>query len=167
MNGPTLGGFQQFITNVLAPPSYFDVTSLVVTYAYDFALDTVAPQLQLICGQPGAYTMYERAVYNLGADTLINWAQDQPTDPYIPNTQSPANPSGLKYWNYLRNSYGVNNFVAGVVQSTSDEGTSVTYLVPKTFEGYTIGDLALLKTPYGRAYLAIASKIGTLWGLTF
>ena len=66
----------------------------------------------------------------------------------------------------MRAQYNVLSFVAGVVNSTSDEGTSMGLTVPKAFEEYTIANLQNLKTPYGRAYLSISQSYGTLWGLT-
>jgi hypothetical protein len=141
------------------PLSVMDPTTApVVVWAYDFALDWVSEQLGCVPGQPGGYTLYARAVYNLAADTLVNWAQDA--------DGAPAYKDDLPYWQWLRNKFGVLNFVAGVVQSTSDEGTSAGYMLPDTFKGYTIANLQNLKTPYGRAYLGIASSLGTLWGLS-
>lgn len=165
---PTLGGFQQFVTRTMNVPSSA-ITSAgdTIQWSYDFALDWVNEQLQSVPSLSGGYMMYTRAVYNLAADTLINWAQDDdpPAPPTYPN---PLNPDGdpIGYWAYLRSQYGVLNFVAGVVQSTSDEGTSVSYQVPEQFKNLTIANLQNLKTPYGRAYLGIAGSWGPLWGLS-
>lgn len=156
---PTLGGFQAFITNVMGvPPVAYNAADPVIGYSFDFALDWVTQELALVGSQPSAYTMYARAVYNLAADTLINWSQD-PTD-------APAFKDELPYWAWLRKQYGVLNFTAGVVQATSDESTSTTLLVPEAFKNLTIANLGNLKTPYGRAYLGIAQSLGTLWGLS-
>lgn len=160
--GPTIGGFQAFITNVMrVPPSALDPTAPVVTYAYDFALQWVTEQLCLVPGIQGSWNMYAIAIYNLAADTLVNWVQDDPAAPLIPGTDPP-----VRYWQWLRDQFQVYDFVAGVVQSTSDQGTSASYMIPETFNGYTIGNLQNLKTPWGRQYLAIASSLGTLWGLS-
>lgn len=163
MNGgqPTIGGFLSFITNIMAvPASVIDPANPppTVTWSFDFALDWVNTQLCLVPSQTGAWTMYERAVYNLAADTLINWAQD--AQPYIIFQDE------LPYWQFLRKSMNVNAFVAGVVQSTSDQGTSAGYLVPEAFKNITIANLGNLKTPFGRAYLGMAQSLGTLWGLS-
>ncbi len=157
---PSLGGFITFITNVMAvPTSALDPnTNPVIGWAYDFAISWVNDQLCLVPSQPGAWTMYAMAVYNLASDTLINWVQDA--------SDAPVYNNGMQYWAWLRATYGVNNFVAGVVQSTSDVSTSAGYMVPETFNGYTIANLGNLKTPYGRQYLSIASSLGTLWGLS-
>jgi hypothetical protein len=138
-------------------------TNPAVGWAYDFALNWVSDQLCLAPSQPGAWTMYAMAVYNLAADTLINLVQDAPDAPIYANT---PNGQGLPYWEWLRTKYGVNNFVAGVVQSASDVSTSSSYMVPETFKGYTIANLGNLKTPYGVRYLGIASSLGTQWGLS-
>ena len=161
---PTLGGFQGFITGVMrVPPSALSPDDPVVGYAYNWALDTVNEQLAFVPSQPGAYSIYSRAVYNLAADLLINMAADAEG---APKFDAPGNDTSLPYWAYLRKQYGVLNFVAGVVQSTSDEGTSTGLLVPKAFENFTIANLQNLKTPYGRTYLGIAQSLGTLWGMS-
>lgn len=157
---PSLAGFQSFVTNVMAVPSSAldPVTAPVVQYAYDFALEWVNGLLCLVPSPTGAWTIYARAVYNLAADTLINWAQDA--------ANAPVYKDGMPYWQWLRAQYGVNNFVAGVVQSTSDEGTSSSYLVPEAFKELTIANLGNLKTPYGRAYLGMAQSWGSVWGIS-
>lgn len=156
---PTLGGFIAFVTNVMKVPAPFDPSSDVsVTYAYDFADQFVNSALRSVRGMPGVWTLYAMAVYNLAADTLINFAQDDP--------DAPEYKDGLQYWAWLRNAYGVNNFVAGVVQSTSDVSTSASYQVSDQFANYTIANLQNLKTPYGRQYLGIAGSWGTQWGLS-
>jgi hypothetical protein len=159
---PTIGGFLSFITNIMAVPAgVIDPANPpnTVTWAFDFALQFVNRHLTVVPSIPGAWTMYEIAVYNIAADTLINWAQDV-GPPYV------VYEDGLPYWQYLRKSMNVLAFVAGVVQSTSDEGTSASYLVPDAFKNYTIANLGQLKTPFGRAYLGIAQSWGTQWGLS-
>jgi hypothetical protein len=158
---PTLQGFQSFVANVMGVPSSVmdPATSPVVQYAYDFARDWVYRGLQTVRGVPGVWSLYARAVYNLAADTLINWAQDEGNPPT-------AFKNDLPYWAWLRGQYGVNAFVAGVVQSTSDEGTSSSYVVPDAFKELTIANLGNLKTPYGRAYLGIVQSWGAVWGIS-
>lgn len=160
--GPTIGGFQQFITNVMAPPPPFNVvTSPYVQYAYDFAIQFCNPNLQCVPGLPNAWSLYAMAVYNLAADALVNFAQDPEGAPPVENSKPPT-----PYWQYLRNQYGVLNFVPGVLSSSSDDGTSASYQVAQQFANYTIANLQNLKTPYGRQYLAIAGSWGTLWGVS-
>ncbi len=120
--------------------------SVSITYAYDAALDVVNETLLVV-----APNMYTLAVYNLGGDNLINWAPDQ---------------TGQTFFADLREKLHCTQFVAGVVSSTSDEGTSMSLNVPEQLNRLTLSDLQNLKTPYGRQYLAIAQKYGTLWGLS-
>ena len=149
---PTLSDFQTFITSVMGiSTSVLPSNSPVITWSFDFAYDWVAQELSGLTAQPGSWTMYQRAVYNLAADTLINWAQDTPPSTYFAN---------------LRKDFGCNSFVAGVIQSSSDEGTSESLLVPEAFARLTIANLGNLKTPYGRAYLGIAQSFGPVWGLS-
>lgn len=158
---PTIGDFQAFLTNIVGvPASALPSDSPVIGYAFNFAVSTVNTQLTLACSPPGSWTPYQLAVYNLAADILINWAQD-PTDEPVYS----AGPPPLKYFAWLRVQYGVNTFVAGVISSSGDEGTNQSLVVPKAFEGLTIGQLSNLKTPYGRAYLALAQDVGTMWGM--
>ena len=150
---PTPAGFLNFVRNVMGVPT--DVLpddSLVLVYALQVALLIVNQKIN--AASPAIYTL---AVYNLAGDNLINYAQDLPPFP---------DPPALPFWAALRKSYGSNNFVAGVVSSASDEGTSSSYDVIKTLETLTIGQLQNLKTPYGRQYLAFASQVGTNWGLS-
>ena len=158
---PTIGDFQAFLTNIVGvPASALPSDSPVVGYAFNFAVGTVNAQLTLACSPPGSWTPYQLAVYNLAADILINWAQDPTNEPVYD-----AGPPPRKYFAWLRYQYGVNTFIAGVISSSGDEGTSQSLLVPKAFEGLTIGQLSNLKTPYGRAYLALAQDVGTMWGM--
>jgi hypothetical protein len=95
--------------------------------------------------------LYTQAVYNLGGAILCQIAQDIP-----PST----------YWTDLRNSLGLNTFTPGFINSAEDERTAAALYVPLSLQNLTIGDMALLKTPWGRAYLAIAQSVGSMWGLT-
>jgi hypothetical protein len=157
--GPTISGFQTFITNVMMPPDTFDPsTDPSVPYAYNFAYQWVYGNLCSVQGLPGAWNMYALAVYGLAADTLILFAQDAP--------DAPVYKDGLAYWAWIRKQYNVLAFFPGVVQSSSDEGTSTTYMVPHGFENFTVMNLQNLKTPYGRFYIGIAQSWGPLWELS-
>lgn len=156
---PTLAGFTDFVRNVVGvPTSALPVDSPWIEFSYDLALEIV--NLQLCRASP---EMYVQAVYNLGADDLFNFAQDvTPLTPF----ETPGNNDQLPYFAYFRSTWKMNDFVAGVVQSTSDEGTSVTLLVQDAAMQFKLADLQNLKTPWGRNYLAIAQRVGTLWGLS-
>jgi hypothetical protein len=122
-------------------------TSATITFAYKIATDTVNSYIQQVSPD-----LYDQAVYNLGGDILINFAPD-------PSTTDP-------FFSQLRTKWGIGNFTAGVVQATSDQGTSANLLVQDAAHLFTLDDMQRLKTPYGRQYLYIAQKFGTLWGLT-
>lgn len=156
---PTISEFQTFLTNIVGVPTdVLPANSPVITYSFDGALNSCSQQLALIPSQSTAWSIYQSAVYNLGAAYLIDYAQDAPS--------APVYKDGLPYFAWLRKQFNINNFVAGVIQSSSDEGTSQSLVVPEAFKNLTISQLQLLKTPYGRSYLGWAQSLGTLWGLS-
>lgn len=96
--------------------------------------------------------LYTIAVYDYGADRLINFALDVP---------------GQSYFSDLRRSLGITGFSPGLITASSDQGTSQSRELPDWVRHMTLADLQLTKTPYGRAYLSIAQAYGsTVWGLT-
>ena len=130
--------------------------------SFQMAIDTVNPAIALVPGS--SYTV---AAYNLASDILVNWAGDvSPPTPWPGDGSADFNPKKLGYFAYLRDEWNINGFVAGVIQSSADESTSESMVVPEAFKDLMIGDLQNLKTPWGRAYLAIAQKVGTAWGLS-
>lgn len=143
---PTQAGFLQWVRTFMGV-STGDLPddSIFITFAYDLAIATVNPALAAV---PPIYTL---AVYNLGADFLVQWCQDIP-----PST----------YWTDLRASFAIFAFAPGVVTSSSDNGTSTSLLNPEQMKDFTLSNLQNLKTPYGRQYLAWAQSYGPLWGLT-
>jgi hypothetical protein len=82
---------------------------------------------------------------------LLPLAQDQP---------------GLCFFEEIRKKFNLLGFVAGVISSGEDQGTGETLLNPTVMENLSFADLQNLKDPFGRAYLAIASSIGTCWGIS-
>lgn len=144
---PTLAGFIQFIRNVMGiSTADLPDSALSITYAYYVAVDIVDVDIAIASSR-----IYTIMVYNLAADNLINYAQDQP---------------GLTYFANLRTSLKITNFVPGIVQSASDAGTSDSLMVPDFFKTLTLQNLQNLKTTYGRTYLQYAQSYGTLWGMT-
>lgn len=95
--------------------------------------------------------MYENAVYNLGLSNLIEFATDQ---------------TGQTFFKDQRGIYNIDGFVPGVISSSSDEGTSQSLLNPEFLKNLMLSDLQYLKTPWGRQYLSIAQRIGTVWGVS-
>jgi len=123
--------------------------SWAIDFSYELALQIVNQNLN--CAVP---IMYTQAVYNLAADNLVNYAPD------------PTNPAST-YWSDLRAKWNIYKFVPGVVQNSSDEGTSVGYVIQDAAKELTIANLQNLKTPWGRAYLGITQAYGpAVWGLS-
>lgn len=144
---PSLAGFLEFIRGTMGiDPLYLPDSSPVIAMSYDIAV--AMTNLYLGCVSPLLGTL---ATYNLGGDTLINFAPDQP---------------GRSYFFDLRITLGINVFVPGVIASSSDSGTSASSLNPEFMKTFTLANLQNLKTPYGRQYLALAQSYGSLWGLS-
>jgi|SRR6185312_870870 len=72
---PTLDGFVAFVATIL-PTGSVPATPPYQTWAYDQALNTVNTQLQCAPGQPGAWSVYTDAVYNLAMHILVTLGQD-------------------------------------------------------------------------------------------
>lgn len=145
--GPTLAGFLFFIRNEMQiPDAALPDGSPYIEFCYEVAIDTVNRWLN--CVSPLIYAV---TVYNLAADRLINFAPDQ---------------TGGTFFADLRSKWKLNSFVAGVIQSTADESTSESMLVPDFMKNLMLSDLQELKTPYGRVYLSYAQKAGPLWGIS-
>lgn len=113
---------------------------------------TIATEMVNLALNAANSVIYTLAVYNLGADRVINFAMDQPN---------------RAYFTTLREKLTITAFAAGLVSSSSDSGTSQSLEVIEAAKRMTLGDLQLVKTPYGRQYLAFAQTYGpTVWGLT-
>lgn len=142
-----LTAFLAFIRGVMGiPTTALPDASPAIAYALTGAVNLVNLDIQTI-----SPFLYDQALNNLAGDNLLCWTADQ---------------TGQTFFADARKAYGINNFVPGVVQSSEDESTSETQLVPDFFKTLTLSNLQNLKTPYGRQYLAIAQDYGTLWGLT-
>lgn len=155
---PNLTDFLAFLRGVVGiETAYLPDNSMAVVYAFQTAMATVSPDLVAIPSfpvtpqNPQPWTTYAVAVYNLGADRVINFAPDQ---------------DGRTFFADMRKDLGINTFRAGVVASSGGTGNSQSTLNPEFMKGLTMGDLQNMKTPYGREYLNIAQQIGPLWGLT-
>lgn len=149
---PTIANFLIFIRNVMGiNTTVLPDASPSIAYAFNIAMAICNPLFANIYTPSGSFTLYELAVYNLGGSNLINFAPDQ---------------AGQTYFTDLRTTLDIAGFKAGVVASAADQGTSDALTVPKALEALTLADLQYLKDPYGRQYLALAQKFGTLWGLT-
>ena len=145
---PNMADYLLFIRQgVGIGPAYLPDGSLWVQATYDMAIATV--NLELLKASGSIYTL---AVYNFGVDRLLNFALDEP---------------GQSYFKDTRQALGLNLFNAGLVNASSDQGTSQSLEIIEAAKRLTITDLAMMKTPYGRVYLDFAQSYGpTIWGLT-
>jgi hypothetical protein len=145
-DAPTLQGFIDWSRNVMG------LTTIVIpsnSPGYEFAYGTaleIVPE-GFLSLSPGIYTL---TVYNYGGSVLLQYQQDQ---------------RGQSYFSDARKSYGINSFVAGVINSASDVSTSEGLTVGVGLSNLQLIDLQALKDPYGRQALAYMQSIGTLWGI--
>lgn len=137
---PNLADFTTFVYNQGVPESDLPNNSQYLQWAFTMAMNLalVAP-----CSVPSI--VYVLAVYNLGMHRLLKVAQDIP-----PST----------FFSTQRANFKLMSLVAGVVQSSSDNVTSNSLVVPDFFKNLTMQDLDLLKTPWGQEYLAYAQQFG-------
>jgi hypothetical protein len=103
---------------------------------------------QMLLCAPGMYVL---AVYNLGADRLINYATDV---------------SGQTYFTDLREKLRIHQVPSGMPSSANDQGTGVGILNPEWMKTMTLADLQNMRTAPGREYLGIALSVGTLYGIS-
>lgn len=144
---PTLAGFTAWIYAVMGIPlAALPNTDPGIATAYDFAIEMVPPYMATL-----SPTIYTATVYNWGGSQLLQWQQDQP---------------GQTYFAQARQAFGINNFVAGVVLSASDNGTSESMQIGQGLSNLDLVSLQRIKDPYGRQAIAYLQQLGTLWGLT-
>lgn len=115
-------------------------------YAYQIATDLVP--MDFAQGLPDIYTL---TVYNWAGSQLLQFQKDI---------------AGQTFFADARASYGINSFVAGVVDSANDVSTGEHLAVGKGLQNLQLIDLQRIKDPYGRQALAFMQTLGTLWGLT-
>lgn len=169
---PTLAGFQQFVISAMGiSTTVLPSSSNVITMVYNIATATVAQVLSCFgftdpwTGQQSS--LYAVAVYNYAGALLLQYAQDLPDAPIVPGSKNDQNPNGLPFFAWTRQQFNLNGYVGGTIQSATDQGTSQSMVVPEAAETFTLENLELVKTPYGRTYLGIAQKLGpSLFGMT-
>ncbi len=148
---PTAAGFSTFVFQIMGvPATALPSDAPVITAAFNAAANWVNPMIGCLNPYDGMY-----AVYNLAADRLARWAPDG----------TGSDPTSTAFAT-MRKNLGLNSFVAGVVGSAADVSTSDALVVPDWFKNITLADIQDLGTPWGRAYLAIAQQMGTLWGIS-
>ena len=149
---PTIAGFIWFIQNIMGiSATYLSSTSPAIQFAYDTATDIVNESFQNVPSAPTSPSIYAQMIYNLAGDMLINVATDQP---------------GQNYFQTTRDQLHINTFIGGVIQSSGDEGTNESMVVPDQFKTFTVANLQNLKTPWGRRYIGLAQSYGNLWGIS-
>jgi len=94
--------------------------------------------------------IYTLTVYNWAGSQLLQFQQDY---------------QGQTYFTQLRAQFGINNFVAGVVNAAGDVSTHESLAVGHGLRDLSLLDLQAIKDPYGRRALSYMQQIGTLWGL--
>ena len=85
------------------------------------------------------------ATYNLGMHVLLRIAQDV---------------SGQTFFQDTRTDFKIGSFVSGVLSASNDENTGNQIVVPEAFKKLSLGNLDLLKTPYGQEYLMYIQQYG-------
>lgn len=146
----SLAGYLIFLRTVVGiPTSAMPDDSLDIVISYDWAVQLTPYQIQTISD-----IAYTTAVYNCGADYLLQWGSDSYGEP------------GSTFFATIRQTYELNSFAAGVIENSGDENTSGRLRVPNNFNNLNIDQIVSLKTPYGRQYLAIYQRLGSIWTLS-
>lgn len=162
---PTLAGFQDFITNIMGiAPKYLEPTNPAIQFSFDFALTIVNRTFQVV--SPFAYNVM---VYNLAGHNLLMFAGDIPGVFYVnPDGSEHMSAEGqpIGYFGYIRQSMDLNGFPPGIVQSTADETTSASFVVPDAMKNLSFQDLETARTPWGRRYLGLAQSYGAIGGIS-
>lgn len=162
--GPTLAGFQWFLTSIVGiPTQYLPADAPVIEWSYNIAYATVNRVFSLVPSRttPNKQIVYSQMVYNLATHYLVTSAPDTDVPYKHDNEQKP-----IYYFQYARQSFGLNTFWAGVVEETHDETTGTKLHIPENLDNMTIADIDLTKTPWGRTYLGQAQKWNSPWGIS-
>jgi hypothetical protein len=152
---PNLADFTSFLRNEAdIGAAVLPDGNIAINEALCVAIETVNPHIRQVSS-----LLYVRAVYNLATDAVINIASD--VTPHVTYSDK------LPFFAFMRKKFNIFGFVSGVISSASDESTSESMVVPDALSQLTLSDLQNLKTPWGRAYLAIAQKWGPdLFGIS-
>ncbi len=144
---PTLAGLTAFARGPAAiPQTAMPDGDPGFADALAFALEWI-PQW-LLCASA---TLYTAAVYNWSISLILEFQPDQ---------------AGQNFFKTLRDAYKVNNFVPGLVNSASDNGTAGSITVADATANMSLEDLQRVKDPFGRRALSIMQSAGPLWGLS-
>lgn len=146
---PNSADFLLFVREQGITTAYLPDASEYLTWALGYAQNVcMLPPPALVQSYVGATlsaSPYVLAVYNLGFHRLLTIAQDQP---------------GQTFFTEQRKAYSLLSFTAGPIQSSYDETTGESMVVPDWVKMLPIQSLSLLKTPWGRFYLEYAHMFG-------
>ncbi len=136
---PNLTDFTSFATNQGVVASYTASDSEYFQWAFTRALNQAleAPSMPSI--------EYILAVYNLGTDRFVRLAMDDGQGTFY-QTQ--------------RGTFNILDFRPGVVMASGDGPTSQTLVVPDWYKELPMFAQELLKTPWGREYVAYSQMYG-------
>lgn len=136
---PNLADFTSYATNqgVVAP--YTAPGSDYFEWAFNRAM------AQALTAPSMAVIEYILAVYNLGTDRFVRLAMDD---------------GDGTFYSSQRATFNILDFRPGVVMASGDEPTSQTLVVPDYYKELPMWAQELLKTPWGREYIAYAQMYG-------
>ena len=151
-NTPNLPDYTLFVQNVMGiNTTYLPADSPFLGYAFNRALQLVINVPTLLGG-----IEYTLAVYNCAGHIQLTITPDQI-----------VNGTSYTFFQNQRAALNLLQPVLGLVDSSSDGGTSTTNAVPDAMRQLTIGDLGFMRTVWGRAYLEYQQDFGpTVWGLS-
>jgi len=159
---PTEAGYLLWLRGVMGVPvAWLPDTDVWIGWTFNMAVSLVNPVFVTVPGP-----IYLVMVYNLAGHLLATLAADP-----VPYPGSPPAPYitvdgvGYGFFQYLRKTNNILGFTTGTVSASSDEGTSVSLVVPKAMESLTLSQMQLLTTPWGRTYLGYAQSWSGPWGL--
>lgn len=144
---PTLAGFEAWVVPALG------LTTAIIPandpgYAMAYQIATNIVPANPMGALPDIFTL---TTYNLAASYLLQLQQDQ---------------SGQTFFANARTQYGMNSFVAGVINGAHDETTGQTMTVGKGMANLDLLSLQNMTNPWGRAAMSYMMAAGTMWGLT-
>lgn len=144
---PNVTDLTEFLRTIAGiPSSALPDGSPYIGWALSYAKELTLKALQKVGSD-----YYVFAVYLLATSFLVNWCPDQ---------------DGQTFFADLQKKYSLNSMVGGIVQSSSDEGTSQSLLTPEFLSGLTLQQLQALRDPYGRQWLAMQQSMANTWGLS-
>jgi hypothetical protein len=119
-----------------------------IVWTLNLALDMV--HWAINAASPNIYTL---ACYNYATDRLLNFAQDVANQTFFRDQR--------------HNLHLTDIGPVGAVASAGDGGTSAGILNPEQMRMLTLDDIQMLKTPWGRQYMAIAQSYApNIWGIS-